>query len=177
MAKKPVQTEIPIDDELNRMVPAGLKWLYEMEAVNSPVLQNNLYGNLYAFPHVKDVELIMDRYQRKMLIYVKFSWFVQKFLKGRRKELIMAMLDQLQALLPSFEFRIIEDRTLFDLALKRMEQILFGGVSDRKPAESIKAPTGDVTAIGPAGQSPAGGSDTPAVPAGDPQTPKPDSKE
>lgn len=137
MAKKPDETNDAPDD-LNQFGPAGLRWLIEMEAVNSPVLQNNLYGNLYAFPHVEDVELIMDRYQRKMLIWVKFSWFVRKFLKKRRKDLIMSMLDQLQSLLPSFEFRITEDRAVFDLALKRMEEILFGGKSAVKAPEPKK---------------------------------------
>lgn len=148
MAKKPV-IQVEQENDLNRMAPAGLKWLYEMESVNSSTLQNNLYMNLYAFPNVVDVEMIIDKYQRKMLIYVKFSWFVRKFLKARKRELIIGMLDQLQELLPSFEFRIIEDRKLFDLALKRMEQILFGGVSAQKPVDPIKAPTGDVPAVGP----------------------------
>jgi hypothetical protein len=160
MAKKPLPTEVPTNDEAWKMAPEGLKWLYEMEAVNSTALQNNLYGNLYSFPGVSDCEILMDRYQRKMLIYIKFTFFIRKFLKRRKKELIMAMLDQLQELLPSFEFRIIEDRALFDLALKRMEEMLFGGKVAQKPSEPIKAATGDVSA---SGHSPVGPSPVPGI--------------
>jgi hypothetical protein len=142
MAKnKPKQVEE--ENELNRMGPSGLKWLYELEAVNSSTLQNNLYMNLYSFPHVKDVELIMDRYQKKMLIYVKFSWVTRKFRKARRHDLVNQMLDQLQEVLPSFEFRIIEDRVLFELALKKAESALFGGAhADPRNANNRNSDSG-----------------------------------
>lgn len=122
-------------NELNQFVPAGLKWLYEMEAVNSPVLLNNLYGNIYSFPNVADAEILLDRYNKKMLVYVKFTWFVRNYWKSKKKLVTISILDQLQELLPSFEFRIIEDKALFDLAVLRMKESLLGGnnENDNKP--------------------------------------------
>jgi hypothetical protein len=123
------------NNELNQFVPAGLKWLYEMEAVNSPVLLNNLYGNIYSFPNVADAEILLDRYNKKMLVYVKFTWFVRKYWHSRKKLVTISILDQLQELLPSFEFRIIEDKALFDLAVQRMKESVLGGnnENDNKP--------------------------------------------
>lgn len=119
----------------NQYVPAGLKWLAEMEAVNSPVLLNVIYGNIYSFPNVSDCEILIDRYNKKMLVYVKFTWFVRKYWKSRKKLVTISILDQLQELLPSFEFRIIEDKALFDLAVQRMKESLLGGnnENDNKP--------------------------------------------
>lgn len=122
-------------NELNQFVPAGIKWLYEMEAVNSPVLLNNLYGNIFSYPNVKDAEILIDKHNRKMLIYIEFNWLSRKIFKSRRKETTVSILDQLQELLPSFTFRIIEDRGLFELALARMTEQLTGG-KDVKANES-----------------------------------------
>lgn len=126
MAKKDVK---PTED-MNQFVPSGLRWLYEMEAVNSTALLNNLYGNIYSFPHVVDAEILLDRFGKKMLIYVKFTWFVRNFWISRKKYITMSILDQLQELLPSFEFRIIEDKALFNLAVQRMREHLFGGKNE-----------------------------------------------
>ena len=123
MSKKDKQTS----NELNQFVPAGLKWLYEMEAVNSPVLLNNLYGNIFSFPNVNDAEILIDKNNRKMLILIHFNWLSRKIFKNRKKQAIISILDQLQELLPSFTFRVIEDKDLFDLAVKRMTEHLNGG--------------------------------------------------
>ena len=155
MAKKPRESQNEMDErsEAEKMAAAGLAWLYELELVNSPTLLNNLYGNLYSFPKVQDCEIIIDKYQKKMLIWVKFTWFTRKFLKARRHALIMDMLDQLQTLLPSFEFRLTEDRALFERALKKTQEMLFGGKDapktekpkEEKPAETIADPANDVS--------------------------------
>lgn len=150
MAKTPPKLS---DEEM--FGPSGLRWLYEIEAVNSPTLQNNLYMNLLSFPGVVDCEILLDRYQRKMLIYVKFTWFLRKFRRAERIDLVNSMLDQLQELLPSFEFRIIEDRKLFEKALRRMERALFGGKDevvkpddDQDSKRGVSRPT-DVTVHDP----------------------------
>lgn len=127
-----------ISNEINQFVPAGLKWLAEMEAVSSPVLLNMIYGNIYSFPHVSDSEILIDRYNKRMLVYVKFTWFVRKYWKSRKKLVTISILDQLQELLPSFEFRIIEDKVLFDLAVQRMKESVLGGnnENDNKPSDA-----------------------------------------
>lgn len=134
-------------NELNQIVPAGLKWLYEMEAVNSPVLLNNLYGNIFSFPNVSDAEILIDKNNRKMLIWIQFNWLSRKIFKSRKKESTIGILDQLQELLPSFEFRIIEDKALFDLAVKRMKQYVLGGENESNQSinngDAIVPVTGD----------------------------------
>lgn len=122
--------------QMSQMVPPGLKWLAEMEALDSPALMSVLYGNIYSFPHVKDAELLVDRFGKKMLIWIQFTWPTAKIFQSRKKKLIMNILDQLQELLPSFEFRVIEDRALFDLAVKKAEEYLFG----RKKNEPASKP-------------------------------------
>jgi hypothetical protein len=140
MAKKDTPT-----NEMNQFVPAGLKWLAEMEAVNSPVLLNMIYGNIYSFPNVADAEILIDRFNKRMLVYIKFTWFVRKYWKTRKKLVSISILDGLQELLPSFEFRIIEDKPLFDLAVQRMKESVLGGKSEtvNKPNDNVN--TDDAT--------------------------------
>ena len=124
---KEKDVKIPFTDEGDKFIPSALKWLYEMEALNSSALLNNLYANIYSSSrHVKDVELLIDRNNRKMLIYMKFSWKANLFL-GVKKRTAELVLDNLQELLPSFEFRITEKRELFDKALERAKEVALGG--------------------------------------------------
>lgn len=132
--------------EMNQFVPAGLKWLAEMEAVNSPVLLNIIYGNIYSFPNVDNAEILIDKHNRKMLIWIHFNWSTRKFFKNRKKETTINILDQLQELLPSFEFRIIEDKALFDLAVHRMTQYVLGGKEHVTQSTSNNAGSNDADA-------------------------------
>lgn len=131
--------EINLDTDTSKTAPAGLKWLYEFEALNSPSLLNNLYGNVYSFPHVIDAEILIDRHNHKMLIYIEFSWIVRKIAKNRKKIIVEALLDNLQELLPSFAFRIIEDKALFDIAVDRLKKSLQGELNEEKPKDSAIA--------------------------------------
>ena len=49
-----------------QVLPAGLKWLAEMEALNSPSLLNVLYGNVSSFPNIADAEILIDRYKKRV---------------------------------------------------------------------------------------------------------------
>ena len=140
-----------LDLDATKTAPAGLKWLFEMEALNSPVLLNTLYGNVYSFNYVKDAEILIDRHNQRMLLYVEFTWIVRKIAKNRKKVIIEALLDNLQELLPSFNFRIIEDKTLFDTAVKRLADSLQG-----VPNEEIPSPNPDSAASTAASNSDGG---------------------
>lgn len=142
MSNKEEGVKIPFNDEGEKFIPSALKWLYEMEALNSSALLNNLYANIYASSrHVKDVELLIDRNNKKMLIYMKFSWKAKLFL-GVKKRTATLVLDNLQELLPSFEFRITEKRELFDLALENAKKVALGG-RDEESDESPDSGTDD----------------------------------
>jgi hypothetical protein len=111
-------------EELNRqqeakdVVPGALRWLYDLEQVTSPHLLNNLYLNIYAqSSHIKDVDLLIDKENRKMLIYMRFGFIANTFRRVKLK-VLKNTLDNVQKLLPAFEFRIVEDRALFDKSLR-----------------------------------------------------------
>ncbi len=124
MSKETVS--IPFSGEGEKFVPNALKWLYELEALDSPALLNNLYGNIYASSrHVKDVQLLVDKNEKKMLIYMKFSWKA-RLLLGVKKRTAELVLDNLQELLPSFQFRITEKKDLFEKALENAKKVALG---------------------------------------------------
>lgn len=139
------ETKIEFTDEESRQfVPSALKWLYEMEAVNSSALLNNLYANIYSSSkHVKDVELLIDKNQRKMLIFMKFSWIANLRL-GVKKRTAELVLDNLQELLPSFEFRITEKRDLFEKSLENAKKAALGGVNEES-TEGNDSSNGDAS--------------------------------
>src|SRR5690606_18085919 len=94
---------------------AGLKWLYEMELLNSPQLINNLKLNIFTTDTtIKDVELLIDQNTKGLLIYVKLSWWGRKFRQDRIK---MNIEDLISQLLPTYRKRVIHERWIFDLAL------------------------------------------------------------
>lgn len=131
----------------------GLKWLYEMKALSSPVLLDNLYGNIYSNdPSIKETELLIDKQNSKMLIWIKLGWWANL---TRKKKIVKNILDGLQGVLPSFDFRIILDRELFNLALKRVEDKTFGvkDENDTKTDDDAVDDTNNINDIVESGKS------------------------
>ena len=114
---------IPFNEETDKFVPAALRWLFEIEAVNSTAVSNVLIINIYSSsPNIKDVEFLMDKAQKKMLIWLKFNWKANLF-KKIKENTSNSILNSLEELLPNFEFRITENRDIFDIALEKSKVI------------------------------------------------------
>lgn len=117
-------TSISVDatQDASSFVAYSIKWLYDMEAVDNPVVIQDLYLRIYGEdPRIQDVDLLMDKYGKKMLIYIRLSLLGRMFKSVERKSVI-GVLDRVQKVLPRFSFRVITDRKLFDLALERIKQ-------------------------------------------------------
>ena len=156
------QKEMTLENNEAQVLPAGLKWLAEMEALNSPSLLNVLYGNVSSFPNIAYAEILIDRYNKKMLIWVEFNWLTRKLLKYRKKETTVSLLDQLQEFLPSFTFRIIEDKSLFDKAVTRMAQGVLKNKGDKNEKDNLVS--ADVSKSYAASSNPKAGSDDTGAP-------------
>lgn len=100
--------------ELNPQADA-LKWLLEMDVVSDPNVLNGIILNLYRLSSsIKNIEIVTDMPQRKLLVYLELSWWGTKFRQRRIKELSENMLDDA---LPRFQKRVIFDKTILDRAL------------------------------------------------------------
>lgn len=98
----------------------ALSWLLEMELVSSPYVLNSLILNIFSLVKgVKDAEFVIDERQKKLLVYLKLSWFSQRFRAKRTEDKVMNLLDQA---LPSFQKRIVFDRTVLEKAMAIMEK-------------------------------------------------------
>tara|TARA_R110000868_G_C10973188_1_gene771545 strand:+ start:81039 stop:81620 length:582 start_codon:yes stop_codon:yes gene_type:complete len=121
------------DDTLERMKTqaSGLKWLYEMEVLNSPQLINNLKLNIFTQDNtIRDVELLFDQNNKGVLIYIKLSWWGRTF---RQKEIKIRIEDIITQLLPSYRKRVITERWILDLALTKAKEVV--GVKNEKSSK------------------------------------------
>jgi hypothetical protein len=100
----------------------GIKWLAELELLNNPQLINNIKLNiLVVSKQIKEVELLIYRENRTMLVLLELSWFGHRFFKRRIFEEVE---DSLSQILPSFRFRVTDDPKIMELAVARVKQAL-----------------------------------------------------
>lgn len=113
-------------DDKYRFQHSGLKWLYEMELLDDPQLINNLKQNVMSASRfrVRECEFIMSQEDRKILIWIELNWFWKKFFL---KQINYDIFDVLSQLLPNYQFRIVTDRKILDLAITKLKKSLKGG--------------------------------------------------
>ena len=104
----------------------GLKWLYEMELLDDPQLINNLKLNIMdaSMFRVKEVEFVMSQSDRKILIWIELGWFNYKF---RLRSTLAMIHERLMQLLPNYDFRIVTDRSILELAITKLKKSMTGG--------------------------------------------------
>jgi len=132
------------DDTLDtiKTQAAGLKWLYEMELLNSPQLINNLKLNILTQDStIKDVELLIDQNSKAILIYIKLSWWGKVFRKDR---IFVSIEDLITQLLPTYRKRVIHERWIFDLAIKKAKQVIGGYNEKSNNANSGNTSSSDI---------------------------------
>lgn len=106
----------------------GLKWLFEHQLLDHPQLINHLKMNiLMVSPSIKDAELLIARDQRQILVYVDLTWFGRTF---KKRPIFQETEDILSQMLPSFRFRVTNDRNIFSLSLERVKKALTGGSNE-----------------------------------------------
>jgi hypothetical protein len=99
----------------------GLKWLYEMELVTDPQLINNLKINVFSISNgIKEAEFIVSEHQKAILAWIDLGWFHKKF-KG--EQIKLDVYERLKQLLPSFKFRVVTDREIFDMSLNKLDDM------------------------------------------------------
>lgn len=103
----------------------GMKWLMEMELLDDPQAINTIKLNILALSrNIKEVELLIYRDQKSMLVLLDLSWIGRKFFK---KRIFGEVYDILQQLLPTFRFRVVDDPKIMELSIARVKQALTGG--------------------------------------------------
>lgn len=106
-------------NELNSAYGEGLSWLLEMNLISNPAVANALVLNVFKVSkNVKDVELLTDTDNKRMLIWVKLDWLGRKF---RSKKILGDVEKIIQSALPSYELRATEDRSLFEKSIAIMK--------------------------------------------------------
>lgn len=114
----------------------GMKWLFELELLNHPQVINTLKFNiLVVSKRIKEVELLIYREHKSMLILVDLTWIGQKFFK---KQIFTEIHESLSQLLPSFRFRVTDDPKIMEMAVEKVKKALTGGkhenATDTKPS-------------------------------------------
>jgi hypothetical protein len=106
----------------------GMKWLVELELLNHPQVINTIRFNiLMASKRIKEVELLIYRENKAMLVLLDLSWLGRTFYKKRIFEDVQEVLTQL---LPSFRFRITDNPEIMELAVEKVKKALTGGKNE-----------------------------------------------
>lgn len=114
----------------------GLKWLMEMELLNDPQAINTLKLNiLMTSKRIKEVELLIYRENKTMLVLLDLTWIGRKFFKKTIFEEVEGALVQL---LPSFRFRVTDDTKIMGMAIAKVKKALIGG-SNENPSNRISS--------------------------------------
>lgn len=135
----------------------GIKWLAELELLNNPQLINNIKLNiLVASKQIKEVELLIYRENKTMLVLLELSWFGRKFLK---RSIFEEVEDSLSQMLPSFRFRVTDDPKIMELAVARVKQALTGGKNENN-INSSDVPNKSASEQQPTNSNPEGSTST-----------------
>ncbi len=105
---------------------AGLKWMLELELLDplNPAPLNALKLNvLMTSNRIKEVEFLIFREGRQMLVLLDLSWMGRKFFK---REIFTDVHEVLKQMLPNFSFRITEDPKILNMAIAKVQNILGG---------------------------------------------------
>lgn len=106
----------------------ALKWMYELEMLNSPQIINQLKLNiLLVSKRIKDAEFLIYRENKQMLVLLQLTWVGRKFFK---RVLFEEVYDVLSQLLPSFNFRVTDDPKIMNMAVAKVKQALTGGKNE-----------------------------------------------
>lgn len=107
---------------------AGMKWLVELELVNHPQVINTIRFNILMVSNrIKEVEILMFRENKSMLVQLNLTWIGRRFF-GRR--ILTEVQDILTQLLPSFKIRVIQDPKIMELAIAKVKKALTGGTNE-----------------------------------------------
>lgn len=107
----------------------GIKWLAELELVNHPQLINTIKFNvLTVSKQIKEVELLIYREQKSILILLELSWFGRKFFK---KQIFTEVQELLSQLLPNFRFRVTDDPKIMNMAVALVQKAVSGGNNEK----------------------------------------------
>lgn len=108
--------------DITSTVVEGTKWLLENELITSPYIANILIKNIQDTSlAIKDIRILSDSYNKKMLIYLKLNLWGRLFLQKKIQNNVQLKLKQG---LPSFNFRVIYDNSIYEKALKISQKLL-----------------------------------------------------
>lgn len=98
----------------------ALAWLLELEKIDDPNLLNALILNVYRiFPQVTDVQLVIDKRNRRLLVWVELSFWGSLF---KQKQTVRQITEIIKEKLPSFQIRTTTDINLLKQALEIIEK-------------------------------------------------------
>ena len=108
----------------------GLKWMFELEMLNHPQVVNQLKFNiLMVSKQIKEVELLIYRENKSMLVLLELGWMGRTFQRQKRR-IFTEVHEVLTQLLPSFNFRVTDDPKIMEMAVALVKKALTGGTNE-----------------------------------------------
>lgn len=112
----------------------GLKWLVEMEMLHHPQLLNTIKLNiLMVSKHIKEVELLIYRENKSILVLVELSWWGRRPWMKRR--LFSETSDILLQILPTFEFRVTDNPAIMNAAIELVKKAVSSSTKEESKKE------------------------------------------
>lgn len=149
----------------------GLKWLAELELLNHPQLINQLKFNILTVSkQIKEVELLIYRENKSMLVLLELGWIGRTF---QKKRIFTEVQEVLTLLLSNFRFRITDDPRIMEMAIEKVKKALTGGSNENasNPSNALnEQPDQPVASPAPAPEETTGSGASPQ--AGDEKPPE-----
>lgn len=104
---------------------AGLKWMFEMELLDdkNPAPINVMKMNVLSVsPKIREVEFLIFREGRQILVLLDLSWFTRKVFKKKVGQIFQDVQEVLSQLLPNFRFRVTADPHIMELAIANVKE-------------------------------------------------------
>lgn len=132
-----------MDQEKGKFQYSALRFIFDMELVDDPQLINHMKMNIFSISrHIKDTELLSSIHTKSMLVYIDLNWVGRTFLKNRIEAEVF---DRVKELLPNFNFRVVSNKVIFDMAIEKVKNALKGGTSEKisaKPSDDTGSNSG-----------------------------------
>ena len=112
-------------DESLKFQVAGLKWMFEMELLDdkNPAPINVMKMNVLSVsPKIREVEFLIFREGRQILVLLDLSWITRKLFKRKIGQIFQDVQEMLTQLLPNFKFRVTADPKIMDMAIANVKE-------------------------------------------------------
>lgn len=135
-----------MDNEALRFQKAAQAWIFEMNLINNPQAIDIIRLNvLMSSKYIKTCELLVSLEHTAILVWVDIPGKFTNWRLGRKglKNICEDAERLLKKLMPSFAIRVTNQKEIFELSLKRIQELAEGTFDEKSNPNTDNSSMGD----------------------------------